>query len=299
MAPQMTNLPIESAVRTEIRMSIKTIAVSLVDIERQEAIMNAAFSLAASHDAHLLGVYAVPSPYGIAMPASFGAISADADNSRYFEDRLDDAKAKFEEAARRHDVRAEWRRADGQTGLLADAMLKHAAHADLIVAGQVNASTSNTIEPDFVERLVLESGRPVLIIPNMGTFKTVGTNVIVGWNATREAMRAAFDAIPVMKNAERVELLWANARDEPDVAGDLPGAELAAVLARHDIKIFARSISSTDLAPADALLNEAADNGADLIVIGAYGHSRLREFVFGGVTRTLLQSMTAPVLMSH
>ncbi|MEP6334205.1 MAG: universal stress protein, partial [Anderseniella sp.] len=199
----------------------------------------------------------------------------------------------------RHDVRAEWRRADGETGLLADAVLKHAVHADLIVAGQVNAATSNTIEPDFVERMVLESGRPVLIIPNMGDFKTVGTNVIVGWNATREAMRAAFDAIPLMKEAKRVELLWANARDEPDVAGDLPGAELAAVLARHDIKVFARSISSTDLAPADALLNEAADNGADLIVIGAYGHSRLREFVFGGVTRTLLQSMTAPVLMSH
>ena len=296
---QFTNLAIETTVRTEISMSIKTIAVSLVDIERQDAVMNAAFSLAASHDAHLLGVYAVPSPYGIAMPAGLGAISADVDNSRYFEDKLDDAKARFEEAARRHDVRAEWRRADGQTALLADPILKHAAHADLIVAGQVNESTSNTIEPDFVERLVLESGRPVLIIPNMGDFKTVGTNVIVGWNATREAMRAAFDAIPVMKTAGRVELLWANARDEPDIAGDLPGAELAAVLARHDIKVFARSISSTELAPADALLNEAADNGADLIVIGAYGHSRLREFVFGGVTRTLLQSMTAPVLMSH
>ena len=298
-AQQIPNLTIESTLKTEISMSIKTIAVSLVDIERQDAVMNAAFSLAASHDAHLLGVYTVPSPLGMAVPASFGAISADMDNSRYFEDKLDDVKVRFEDAARRHGVRAEWRRADGETGLLADAMLKHAPFADLIVAGQVNSSTSNTIEPDFVERLVLESGRPVLIIPNMGNFKTVGTNVIVGWNATREAMRAAFDAIPVMKDAKRVELLWANARDEPDRAGDLPGAELAAVLARHDIKIFARSISSSDLAPADALLNEAADNGADLIVIGAYGHSRLREFVFGGVTRSLLQSMTAPVLMSH
>ena len=83
------------------------------------------------------------------------------------------------------------------------------------------------------------------------------------------------------------------------MAGDLPGAELASVLARHDIKVFTRSISASGLAPADVLLNEAADNGADLIVIGAYGHSRLREFVFGGVTRSLLQNMTAPVLMSH
>ncbi len=280
-------------------MSIKTIAVSLVDIERQDAVMSAAFSLAATHDAHLLGVYAVPSSNVIAVPASFGAMSADMSNSQYFEDRLEDVKARFEDAARKHDVRAEWRRVDGDTGLLSSAMLKHAPYADLIVAGQVNDSTSNTIESDFVERLLLESGRPVLVIPNMGEFKSVGTNVIVGWNATREAMRAAFDAIPVMRHAKRVELLWANARDEPEVAGDLPGAELAAVLARHDIKVLARSISATDLAPADALLNEAANIAADLIVIGAYGHSRLREFVFGGVTKSLLQTMTAPVLMSH
>ncbi|MEO1161385.1 MAG: universal stress protein [Pseudomonadota bacterium] len=280
-------------------MSIKTIAVSLVDIERQDAVMNAAFSLAGLHDAHVLGVYPVPSPHGIAIPASFGAISADIDNSRFFEDHLEDVKTRFEDAVRRHAVRAEWRRVDGETGLLADAMLKHVPYADLIVAGQVNSSTSNTIEPDFVERLILESGRPVLVMPNMGEFKTIGTNVIVGWNATREAMRAAFDAVPVMKGAKRVELLWANARDEPEVAGDLPGSELAAVLSRHDLKVFARSISAPNLSPADALLNEAADNGADLIVIGAYGHSRLREFVFGGVTRTLLQNMTAPVLMSH
>ncbi len=280
-------------------MTIKTIAVSLVDIERQDAVMNAAFSLAAVHDAHVLGVYVVPSPNVIAVPASFGAMAADLNNSQHFADKLEDVKARFEDAARRHDVRAEWRRVDGETGLLATAMLKHAPYADLIVAGQVNSSTSNHIEPDFAERLVLESGRPVVIIPNMGTFKTVATNVIVGWNATREAMRAAFDAVPVIKQAKRVELLWANARDEPEVAGDLPGAELAAVLARHDIKVVTRSISASDLAPADALLNEAADNGADLIVIGAYGHSRLREFVFGGVTRSLLQNMTAPVLMSH
>ncbi len=280
-------------------MSIKTIAVSLVDIERQENIMNAAFSLAGIHDAHVLGIYAVPNPHGIAIPASYGAIAADIDHRRHFEENIEATKDRFEDMARRHSVRAEWRRVDGQTGLLADAMLEHAAYADLIVAGQVNSSTSNTIESDFAERLILESGRPVLVVPNMGTFDTIGKNVVIGWNATREALRAAFDAVPLMKHAERVELLWANARDEPDIAGDLPGAELAAVFARHDIKVVAKSISAPQLSPADALLNEAADNGADLIVIGAYGHSRLREFVFGGVTRTMLQNMTAPVLMSH
>ena len=280
-------------------MSIKTIAVSLVDIERQDNVMNAAFSLAGLHDAHLLGIYTVPSPDGIAIPASYGAIATEIIQSRHFEENLDGVRDRFEDAARRHGVRAEWRRVDGETGLLADAMLKHACYADLIVAGQVNSSTSTTIETDFVERLILESGRPVLVIPNIGDYASVGTNVLIGWNATREALRAAFDAVPLMKAARRVELLWANARDEPELAGDLPGAELAAVFSRHDIKVVAKSISASSLSPADALLNEAADSGADLIVIGAYGHSRLREFVFGGVTRTMLQSMTAPVLMSH
>ena len=98
-------------------MTIKTIAVSLVDIERQDAVMNAAFSLAAVHDAHLLGVYVVPSPNVIAVPASFGAMSADMSNSEHFEEKLEDVKARFEDAARRHDVRAEWRRVDGDTGL--------------------------------------------------------------------------------------------------------------------------------------------------------------------------------------
>lgn len=280
-------------------MPIKTIAVSLVDIERQDNIMNAAFSLASVHDAHVLGVYTIPNPHGIGFPASYGAISTEIDHSRYFEENLDGVKDRFEDLARRNGVRAEWRRVNGDTGLLADAMLKHAPYADLIVAGQVNSSTNTTIESDFVERLILESGRPVLVIPNIGDYASVGTKVLIGWNATREALRAAFDAVPLIREAERVELLWANARDEPEIAGDLPGAELATVFSRHDIKILAKSISAPDLSPADALLNEAADSGADLIVIGAYGHSRLREFVFGGVTRTLLQNMTAPVLMSH
>lgn len=280
-------------------MTIKTIAVSLVDIERQDNVVNAAFSLAGIHDAHVLGIYTVPNPHGIGIPASYGAIASEINHSRYFEENLEGVKDRFENLARRHNVRAEWRQVNGETGLLADAMLKHAPYSDLIVASQVSSSTSTTIESDFTERLILESGRPVLVIPNRGDYETVGTKVLIGWNATREALRAAFDAVPLIKEAERVELLWANARDEPDIAGDLPGAELAAVFARHDIKVLAKSISAPHLAPADALLNEAADSGADLIVIGAYGHSRLREFVFGGVTRTLLQNMTAPVLMSH
>jgi nucleotide-binding universal stress UspA family protein len=280
-------------------MSIKSIAVSLVDIERQDAVMNAAFQVANAHDAHVIGVYAVPSPEVIAIPASFGAIATDIEHKHFFEEHAGAVKEKFEEAARQNGVRAEWRQVVSQTGLLADAVLKHAPYADLIIAGQVNDATKSPIERDYVERLVLESGRPILVIPNRGKFDTIGTKVIVGWNATREALRAAFDAIPLMQAAGDVELLWANARDEREVAGDLPGAELAAVLARHDIKVTAQSISAPDLAPADALLNEAAERNADLIVIGAYGHSRLREFVFGGVTRSLLQSMTAPVLMSH
>ncbi len=280
-------------------MAIKTIAVSMVDLDRQEEIMRGAFLLAEQHNAHVMGVYAVPGFDMIAIPAAQVAVAAQTGYKRYFEDNAASAREKFEEAARKHGVRSEWREATSDTPLLADAVLKHAPFADLIVTGQVNSSTSEYIETDFAERLLLESGRPVLVIPNIGTYSKIGTKVLVGWNATKEAMRATFDALPLLERAKQVELLWANARDEAEFAGDLPGAEMAAALARHDVNVVTRSISSSDMKASDALLNEAADTGADLLVIGAYGHSRLREFVFGGVTRSLLASMTLPVLMSH
>ena len=281
-------------------MALKTIAVSLADIARLDAVMRAAFTLASQHDAHITGIYVVPAMDSFVLPVNYGAAELDSRRRQFFEQLAPQVREKFDNAARRYGVTAEWRQIDGKSDLLADTMLDHAIYADLIVAGQVsNNNERSTVEADFIERLLLGSGRPVLVVPEAGNFERIGSHTVIGWNATREAIRASFDAIPLLTMAKKVDLVWVNAQQEPEIAGDLPGTELAAVLSRHGVDVTAQSLSAPELSPADALLNHVASSGADLLVLGAYGHSRLRELVFGGVTRNILQTMTVPVLMSH
>jgi nucleotide-binding universal stress UspA family protein len=145
----------------------------------------------------------------------------------------------------------------------------------------------------------MEAGRPVLIVPLYGNFSNIGTCVLAGWNATRESSRAIFDAVPLMQAADKVYVCWVDPSKDEDAAGQLPGAEIAATLARHDIKATVEPLPTSGLMAGEALISHAADIGADLLVMGAYGHTRMREFVFGGATQYVLQSMTLPVLLSH
>lgn len=281
-------------------MAVKTIAVSLADIARLDAVMSAAFTLASQHEAHVTGIYVIPAMDSFVLPVNYGAAELDSRRRQFFEQLAPQVREKFDNAARRYGVTAEWRQLEGKSDLLADTVLDHAVCADLIVAAQVsNNNDRSTVETDFVERLLLGSGRPVLVVPEAGSFERIGSHAVIGWNATREAVRASFDALPLLTRAKKVDLVWVNAQQEPEIAGDLPGAELAAVLSRHGVDVTAQSLPAPELSPADALLNHVASNGADLLVLGAYGHSRLRELVFGGVTRSILQTMTVPVLMSH
>ena len=132
-----------------------------------------------------------------------------------------------------------------------------------------------------------------------GKFQDVGENIIVGWNGTREAARAVFDAMPLLEQSQATRLIWVDPQNNGGKAGNLPGSEMAVTLARHGIKSTAEAMPTDRLGQGDALLNRASDLGADLIAMGAYGHSRMREFVCGGATRTMLDHMTVPVLMSH
>jgi nucleotide-binding universal stress UspA family protein len=144
------------------------------------------------------------------------------------------------------------------------------------------------------------AGRPLLLIPYAGEFATVGRNVLVGWTRTRESTRAVHDALPVIALSAMVTVLTVeNRRGAPDVR-ILPTADIAEHLARHGLAVSAaRTVVSDGLTPADALLDYASDVGADMLVVGGYGHSRTREMILGGVTRDLLRHMTIPVLMSH
>jgi nucleotide-binding universal stress UspA family protein len=139
----------------------------------------------------------------------------------------------------------------------------------------------------------------VLIIPYVGAINALARTVLVGWKSSREAARAVNDALPLLREAESVTVLAINPREGIGGDGDVPAADIALHLARHGVKAAAAHTVATDISEGDALLNHAEEIGADLIVAGGYGHSRLTQYAFGGVTRTLLATMTAPLFLSH
>ena len=137
------------------------------------------------------------------------------------------------------------------------------------------------------------------MVPYVGTYPSVGNRVLVAWDASREAARAVADALPLLKDAGHVVALSANPDPGAGKHGELPGADIARHLARHGVRVDAERASSRDVSTADLVLNRIADEDIDLLVMGAYGHARVREVWLGGVTRRLMESMTVPVFLSH
>ena len=265
---------------------------------RRRIVLDAA--LAERFEAHLVGLYPLPIPevprhFGYYDPALldpfFGELRG---RARETADKLREV---FEHVTSLRSLSAEWRViAEGPE---ADPAL-HARYVDLTILGQLDPDRGETemIQPR-PEQVTLASGRPILVVPYAGRFETVGRRVLIGWNATREAARAVNDAMPLLAAAETVTVLTIDPREGPDGHGELPGADISLHLARHGVKAEIERTVSADLPVGDVLLSRAADLGADLLVMGAYGHSRARELLLGGATRSLLRSMTVPVLMSH
>ena len=139
----------------------------------------------------------------------------------------------------------------------------------------------------------------MLVVPYAFERRPVGRRVLVAWNASREAARAVSDALPLLKRAGQVDVVAFEPGKSGAAHGEEPGADIALYLARHGVKVTVSRVDAPDLDVGNQLLSRAFDLSADLIVMGAWGHSRLRELVLGGVTRTVLESMTVPVLMAH
>lgn len=170
---------------------------------------------------------------------------------------------------------------------------------DIIVCAQHDTEKSTFGDRNLPEHLVMGSGKPVLIIPYVGFPETLGKNIIVAWDKSREASRALHDALPLLMQAEKVHIFSAIRKDE-DKNEIAAVADVAEHLSRHSVNVEnSTCIVDHDISVAEMLLSRASDYGADLIVMGAYGHSRLREYTLGGTTRTILNSMTIPVLMTH
>ncbi len=278
-------------------MSYKTILVHLNDKRRVKAVLGPAIELARRTEAHLIGLHvyaAVPAapvtvPYGAKVLGSLVAAERQ---------ETEAIAAAFAEATRNQPFVAEWRAVKVPHVDLAAVVMDHGRAADLIVAGQTDPDWDLSPLMDFTERLALESGRPVLVVPYVGTYPEVGRNVVVAWKPGREAARAVFDALPILQAAQTVTILEIKHKGEATDAL-APDTTIAAALGRHGIKPVVRSSVAVDISVGDEILSRLADLGADLLVMGAYGHSRMRELVFGGATRHIARHMTVPTLFSH
>ena len=284
-------------------MPYKDILVHLDDTPRSSVRMDIAVRLAAASGAHLTGVHAINLPaasmfYGYSMTVASPGPEDLIETLRVEAlERVAPIEAAFRERARQEGLDGEWRVVEGDPGTM---VALHARYADLAILGQPNRHEKQSDGGDHIPVSVLmSSGRPALVIPYAGKFDTISQHILVAWNASREAARAVNDAMPLLQTAQKVTVLSINPEPGIDGHGDVPSADISLHLARHGVKTEAAHTVARDIPDGEALLSYASDIGADLIVAGAYGHSRMRELAFGGVTRTLLNEMTVPVLFSH
>ena len=278
-------------------MTYKTILVHLNDERRVGSLIDAACHLGERFNAHVIALYVMP-PVPTYGSTAFGAGMIQS-GLKTFREEAERVHKSFEDASRGRGIVPEWRRVDPVRKGLAETIIEHGRCADLIIVGQRDSDFDFSGVLDVPERIVIESGRPVLVVPKVGRFKSIGKRVTVAWNSRREATRAVFDALPLLVTADRVRVVWINPQKEPQAAGDLPSAEIAATLARHGVNCEAATATGADMSVGDVLLSGLTDDSSDLLVMGAWGHSRMRELMFGGATRKIFEHMTVPVLMSH
>jgi nucleotide-binding universal stress UspA family protein len=253
--------------------------------------------LAQEHDARLISVFIQPEP--AATPAQTfargkGMHSVIEVHQAQLERIEADYRAQYDELVRRHGIRSEWRslpNSSSEVGV-------HAYYADLVVIARPESAGQSAGPPGLAESLVLSSGRPIIVFPPRGTVSRV-RRVLVGWNATRESIRAVADALPLLVKAEAVDVLIIDDQRHRASHGQEPGADIARHLARHGAHVEVGRLSSGGKDVGRLLLSQAGAFSADLLVMGAYGHTHLREWMFGSVTRTVLYEAGLPVLMSR
>jgi nucleotide-binding universal stress UspA family protein len=261
-----------------------------------------AATLAQRWDAHVIGVHVVFAGVRLDQPSESWAIGERAFQAVIaHENRLRaDAEAvaahvseHFQGLCTRWNVAGELRRIDSDQP--AREAILNALHSDLVIVGHPEP---NGLPDDvMLETILLASGVPMLVLPNRWLGEAIGNNVLIGWNASRKARRAISDAMPFLVDAQAVTTLVV----DPSGGrrhGEEPGADIALQLARHDVHLNVERVMSNGSPIAEVILAHAVRSGSDLLVFGAYGHSRLRELLLGGTTRTLLAQMPVPVFVS-
>ncbi|MDP4797183.1 MAG: universal stress protein [Rhodospirillales bacterium] len=279
-------------------MAIKEILVHLSGAKGGKAVVDAAIDMAQRHEARLIGLFAgVPYEMPTYVIAQLPADVIIA-HQEHVEENAQATAEMFEKACTANGISHDYRRGDWRDPV-EDIVCMHARYADLVMIEQPDQDSDGSHGREIVDQVVLRAGVPVLIVPNSPAMKGIGTKVLIGWDGGSHAARAVRDALPILEKATSVKVLAVDPKPGLSGLGDLPGADLATFLASHGVKVEADHRKSINGDAGTTLLNEAADIGADLIVSGGYGHSRLGELLLGGVTDTLIEQSAVAVLMSH
>jgi nucleotide-binding universal stress UspA family protein len=276
-------------------MALKRILVHFDQSQQGQSRMDLAVTLARQFGSRLTGVHVIPTLIPPAFVVGQVPPAFLVEQERDVQEAAEAARRQFIERASKEGLTADWQSLQFSPVV---ELRRLARYADLAIVGQNDPDARDLVNQVRPEDVVLGSGRPVLVVPYIGAPATTGRRVVIAWNGGREAARAVGDALPLLRRAETV---WALSigRDAGETATS-PTSELARFLADHGIRATPRElIAGDDISASDLLLSMLSDLGADLLVMGCYGHSRMREVVLGGMTRGILRHMTVPVLMSH
>ncbi|QIG51044.1 universal stress protein [Nordella sp. HKS 07] len=280
-------------------MCFRTILACLNETANNLAVAATASTLACEFEAHLTGLYVIPaapiypSAHYEPIPELFEA------HRKHFNRQSHSVRAAFKATFLNNTLRHQLRIENSPSPLIGDCVIEQGRSFDLILVSQTETASKLGVELDFVPRVAVAVGRPVMVIPFNAPLESIPETVIIGWNGSREAARAVFDSLPILKRATKIHIVWIDPPAERQKSEAIPGERIARSLESQGIKVVVDPVNSGADSTGDALLKKAADLRAGMLVIGAYGRSRLSEFVLGGVTRTVMQKMRCPVLLSH
>jgi nucleotide-binding universal stress UspA family protein len=280
-------------------MPIKTILAVLNSPESAAGVINTAIALSRDYGAHLIGVYAeapeqvfVYAPMEIPDPGAIMALQQAA------EQRAASIETQFRTSMDREGISNEWRKFRGVGGYSSSGIIDSARSADLVICSQFDSDTPSAQRAD-IEVLIFECGRPVIMVPYIIKEAKPIERILIAWNGSREAARATFDALPFLLKAKEIEVLTVDAKSDLSQTADFAGSELGLTLTRHGLKVTVNNIESEGNSIGAVIENRSSDFSADLLIMGAYTHSRIRERIFGGATSTLLNSMSTLTLLSR
>ena len=282
----------------DLPMAYKSILAYLPSAARSAGVCTCAAVLAKDHEAHLTALTVTPDTgtlYAYAGEVATHLLDAQKEAGRK---GIAEIERTCSDIARQHCVELELRHVDSKRSLVADVILDHAITSDVVVMAQATGQERGAWS-ELPDRVILHAGRPALIVPDDMTVERPPRKVLVAWTDSPQSARAVFDALPLLRNADEVEVVAIQISTSDNIERSLAVDQIALALARHGVRVKASTEQREHISVGEAILDHAREMHADALVMGCYGHSRFHEALMGGVSRMILHEPTLPVLMSH